>query len=197
MIQSPPKYADFNIVTADVHQLRAWPEHEFNHGILASLSSSSSVGENLYSIANDNSVAPVITFCPRAFINGAAPNHGVTNVVNGSVPDNYQFYKLSGLQLSNYVNPKVNISDFGPFPSNMVARNSVFGPGSWNMDLGVYKNNRLSERFTLQIRFEAYNLFNHANFIVQAADVDTSSYNFVDGYFNGNRNVQLGAKLIF
>lgn len=136
-------------------------------------------------------------FCPRAFIDGVAPNHGVTNVANGAVPDNYQFYNLAGLQLANYVNPKVNISDFGPFPSNMLARNSIFGPGSWNMDLGVYNNNRLSERFTLQIRFEAYNLFNHANFNVRVGDVDTSSYNFVDGYYDGNRNVQLGAKLIF
>ena len=63
--------------------------------------------------------------------------------------------------------------------------------------MGVYKNTKLTERFSLQLRFDAYNLFNHANFLVNAVDVDTPAYNFVDGYFNGNRNVQLGAKLIF
>ena len=136
-------------------------------------------------------------FCPRAFINGVAPRSGVTNLATPGVPDNYQFYNLSNLQLASYVNPKANISDFGPFPANMVARNSVFGPGSWNLDMGVYKNTKLTERFSLQLRFEAYNLFNHANFLVNSVDVDTSAFNFVDGYFNGNRNVQLGAKLIF
>jgi hypothetical protein len=39
---------------------------------------------------------------------------------------------------------KVNIRDFGPFPSDMVARNSVFGPGSWNLDRGVSKKTKLT-----------------------------------------------------
>jgi hypothetical protein len=42
-----------------------------------------------------------------------------------------------------------------------------------------------------------YNAFNHANFIVNTGDVDVSSFTAVDGYFNGNRNLQLGAKIIF
>ncbi len=33
--------------------------------------------------------------------------------------------------------------------------------------------------------------------MANAVDVDTAAYNLVDGYLNGNRNVQLGAKLIF
>jgi hypothetical protein len=40
-------------------------------------------------------------------------------------------------------------------------------------------------------------LFNHENFLVNSVDVATPAFNFVDGYFNGNRNMQFGAKLIF
>jgi hypothetical protein len=86
----------------------------------------------------------------------------------------------------------------------MVARNSVFGPGIWNLDLAVHKNTKLSERFTLQLRLELYNVFNHANFWVYTTDVDVSSYSFVDGYRNAGlaqsangRNTQIAAKLIF
>ena len=50
------------------------------------------------------------------------------------------------------------------------------------MDLGIYKNTAITERFKLQLRLELYNAFNHANFYVYGADTDTSSYGFVDGY---------------
>jgi hypothetical protein len=139
-------------------------------------------------------------YCPRAFIDGQVPTSGVTNVMsNANVygPDNYTFYNFSNLKINNWFNPKFGISDFGPFPSDLIGRNTIRTPGSWNLDAGVYKNTRITERFTLQLRLEAYNMFNHANFQVYGADVDVSSYNFVDGYFNGNRNVQLGAKILF
>jgi hypothetical protein len=40
-------------------------------------------------------------------------------------------------------------------------------------------------------------VLNHANFYVSSADSDTSSYNYVDGYRDGHRDIQLGAKIIF
>jgi hypothetical protein len=42
-----------------------------------------------------------------------------------------------------------------------------------------------------------YNALNHANFILNNGDTDVASYSFVDGYYNGNRNIQLGGKIIF
>jgi hypothetical protein len=38
------------------------------------------------------------------------------------------------------------IADFGPFPSNMTARNAFFGPGAWNFDVAVGKTFPISER---------------------------------------------------
>jgi hypothetical protein len=43
-------------------------------------------------------------------------------------------------------------------------RNLVQGPGFWDLDAGVSKNIKLTERFNLQLRVEAFNIFNHANF---------------------------------
>ena len=50
------------------------------------------------------------------------------------------------------------------------SRNSLTGPRTVNLDLSLYRNIRLSERFTMQLRVEAYDLLNHP----------------VPGNFNGN-----------
>jgi outer membrane receptor protein involved in Fe transport len=145
----------------------------------------------LYDCANS------YNYCPRAFIDGTVPTSGATNVPSGAGPDNYNFLNLSSLKITHWYNPKYGISDFGPFPSDLLGRNTINTPGNWNLDVGIYKNTKINEKVALQLRLEAYNVFNHANFYVHGTDVDVSSYSFVDGYRNGNRNLQLGAKILF
>jgi hypothetical protein len=110
---------------------------------------------------------------------------------------------------SSYVNPIMGYSDWGPFPAAQTARNAFRAPGSWNLDLGVYKLFFLGERFRLQFRGEMYNLMNHANLYAQTGNVDIGSgYTLVDarkGYnpallipTNGSfRTVQLALRLTF
>ncbi len=48
-----------------------------------------------------------------------------------------------------------------------LGRNTVIGPGLFNVDYSMIKNNkvpRISEHFAVQFRAEFFNLFNHANF---------------------------------
>jgi hypothetical protein len=139
-------------------------------------------------------------FCERAESSGPLSPTGVTNVPTPGVPDNYQFYTFPTQLTSQagvWYNPKTGISDFGPYPANQLGRDVFRTPGNWNLNLGIYKNTKVMEKYTLQLRLELYNAFNHANFIVNTGDVDVSSFNAVDGYFNGNRNLQLGAKIVF
>ncbi len=70
-------------------------------------------------------------------------------------------------------------------------------PGSWNVDAAVYKTTKLTERFSLQLRGEAFNIANHANLLVIGSANDVSSISFVPAQRDGRRNVQVGAKLIF
>ena len=57
-----------------------------------------------------------------------------------------------------------------PSPSTLfgnLARNSIIGPGLTNVDVSFFKDNfikRISESFNIQLRVEAFNIFNHANF---------------------------------
>jgi hypothetical protein len=43
-------------------------------------------------------------------------------------------------------------------------RNSLIGPHFRQFDFSIFKNTALTERIKLELRFEAYNLFNHPNF---------------------------------
>jgi outer membrane receptor protein involved in Fe transport len=146
----------------------------------------------LYDCSND------YTYCTRAQALAPLADIGVTNITT-STPDLYNYYPLSASKfaIGTWANPKTQLSDFGPFPGNMLARNSLYTPGAWNLDLGLYKNNKLTERMALQLRLELYNAFNHANFTVNGSTLDVSSYSNVQGSYNGNRNIQLGAKLTF
>ncbi|HUK48936.1 MAG TPA: carboxypeptidase regulatory-like domain-containing protein [Terriglobales bacterium] len=68
------------------------------------------------------------------------------------------------------LNPALGISDFGPYPANMTRRNAFRGPGAWNTDFAIGKNFKLTERFALDFRAEAFNIFNHHNFYVNGED---------------------------
>ena len=137
-------------------------------------------------------------YCPRAQQVSATPPMGVTNVPTPGSPDNYQYYQFNNFATGDlsWFNPKVGISDVGPFPNNITGRNAFRAPGSFNIDLGLYKNTRLTEKASLQLRLELYNALNHANFFVYGADGEVNNA-FVDGYFDGHRDLQLGAKVIF
>ena len=137
-------------------------------------------------------------YCPRAQQIGPTPPTGVTNKPTPGTPDNYEYYQFNNFAMNgqSWVNPKVGISDVGPFPGNIVGRNTFRAPGNFNINLGVYKNTRFSERVSLQLRLEMYNAINHANFYVYGVDAEVENA-FVDGYRDGHRDLQLGAKIVF
>ena len=70
----------------------------------------------------------------------------------------------------------LGVSDFGPYPANMVQRNTFRGPGAWNFDMSVSKNFRLTERFNLEFRAESFDLFNHHNMYVNGFIADAANF---------------------
>lgn len=46
-----------------------------------------------------------------------------------------------------------------------LGRNALRGPGSWQIDLGIHRTFRLMENVKLEFRAEAFNVFNHPNFL--------------------------------
>jgi hypothetical protein len=86
-----------------------------------------------------------------------------------------------------------------------VSRGSVTGPGLVNVDTSFFKKIRLSERFNLQLRAEAFNIFNHSNFffpntIVFSGNSASYSNNPTAGQITAaaaSRQIQLALKLMF
>jgi hypothetical protein len=85
-----------------------------------------------------------------------------------------------------------------------LGRNTFVGPGYLNLDTSLFKNFRLSDRFQLQFRAEAFNILNHTNFQLGVGNVGPSGNNRLNspefGKAGGTfspRNLQFGLKLSF
>jgi len=143
----------------------------------------------IYDLTNDNYIST------RVVLNQAAP--APTRIAAGT--DSYTVYNFANINTGAYINPITGDSDFGPFPANMTGRDAFRSPGTWNLDLGMYKNVRITESKSLQLRLESYNADNHANFSINTnnAYIIDGTGSTITGSYNGNRNVQLGAKFIF
>ncbi len=143
------------------------------------------------------------TTCPRAFQTTTHQRNGSAVVDKGGA-NLYDYFDFSSGFDSSYSNPIAGVSDFGPFPNNMLTRGYFYGPGAYHVDLGVYKSTKINERISLQIRGEFFNLLNHSNLYLSLGDNDISSTTIVHAQkgvhpvlANENRNVQLALKLIF
>ncbi len=106
-----------------------------------------------------------------------------------------------------YIQNRAVIFDQGNSFGNL-GRNVVIGPGFTNVDFALVKNTKITERLTWQIRADAFDLLNHANFgqpnsTVPATLTPTSTYGlltstrFPAGDSGSARQLQLAMKLIF
>jgi hypothetical protein len=75
-------------------------------------------------------------------------------------------------------------------------RNMLRGPGVVTTDLALAKNFPIAGRTEFQLRVEAFNLFNHANFNNPNATFGTANFGRITSA-QPMRQIQLGAKIVF
>ncbi len=146
----------------------------------------------IYDITNDNFIYT------RVAANQVIP-------VNGNVPrvsagtNTFNIMDFSNINVDeSYLNKITGSADFGPYPANFTGRDYFHTPGSWNIDMGMYKNTRITERAMLQLRLEAYNALNHANFGINTGSAYIAGgEGFITGSYNGSRNIQIAARVTF
>src|SRR4029077_682003 len=105
---------------------------------------------------------------------------GITNDFSGA--NNYRPnitcdpYAPAGQQsITNWFNPACVAVPTDPSqPFGNAPRNNVRGPNYWTMDMAASKSVALGGRARLQIRVEAFNLFNRVNFTPPAANRSNS-----------------------
>jgi len=133
--------------------------------------------------------------------------HQRPNIVPGVNPINPNWESspdtIGYLNSAAFANPP-----YGTFGD--LGRNSIYGPHFWDLDFAVNKNTPITERVSLQLRAEFFNILNHPNFalpnwfvvpgstgqglITQTPDQAQTNPGLGGG---GPRVIQLAAKMIF
>jgi hypothetical protein len=124
-----------------------------------------------YSTPRYNPITPVTTHTFKAIPAG----------VSGGGANNYQLTAANTLPANNPIgNPALQgISDFGPYPSTMTARNAFRGPGAYNLNVSISKTIPIHESVNVELRAEGFNVTNHHNLYIQGAQLD--AFNFGKG----------------
>ena len=77
-------------------------------------------------------------------------------------------------------------------------RNFLIGPNYFNVDFGLFKNIHITERVKLQLRGEALNLLNEANFGNPQGDINNNDFGFITNTIGiGERNLRFAARISF
>ena len=95
-----------------------------------------------------------------------------------------------------------NTSDFSlnaPFTLGNAPRimPNLYGPGTDNFDLSLFKDTKIGERFTLQFRAEAFNAFNRVQFSNPIVSITSVTFGVINAQANSPRDFQMALKLKF
>lgn len=126
---------------------------------------------------------------------------GNPKLANPTVDKWFDTSKFHALPTTTNANGTPNNND----PPNLHRRDNpwtwpgVEGPGIWQSDMTISKSFSLTERFKLEVRGEAYNVFNHVNLANPIVDLTSSNFGKITTKlvaYNG-REVQYGLRLVF
>jgi hypothetical protein len=152
-----------------------------------------------FSVFDSSTNIPLSLNTPRASFNGPVPTTG-NGLIATPTPDAFQYITFNP---SSIASPNFAFTPGWTWPASMSGRDRFRGPGWWDFDLGISKNARITERVTLQLRAESFNLFNHANLYAEGTTADVGTQNYVTACYGctgstyDRRHLQLGAKIIF
>jgi hypothetical protein len=107
------------------------------------------------------------------------------NVVPGVSPS------VSNPSAADWFNPAAFAPQTTPYGT--VGRDTVWGPGLQQWDLGIAKRFAIAEQRYFQFRGEMFNTFNHVNYQPPIATVGSAGFGTITSALPG-RNVQLGLK---
>jgi hypothetical protein len=153
-----------------------------------------------WQIAGINTITPgepvTFTYGPAA----AFQVSGITNDFAGA--NNYRPNVTcdpyaSSPSITQWFNPScVTIPTDPSQPFGNAPRNDVRGPNFWTFDMAVSKQVTLSGATRLQLRLEAFNLFNRVNFTAPNGNRSSAGFGTITSSYDP-RQLQLGMKLLW
>ncbi|MBV8571366.1 MAG: carboxypeptidase regulatory-like domain-containing protein [Acidobacteriaceae bacterium] len=140
-------------------------------------------------------------FTPQLSFN-PSNNGNTTNPVRPSVNPAFSGPVILGSP-NEYFNPHAFIVPPNGTYGNL-GRDPFTGPGITELDVSLLKNTRLTERLTLQLRGDAFNIANHSNFSTpnlvvfnSAVAPPSGSAGVITSTSTSSRQLQIAAKLIW
>jgi hypothetical protein len=153
-----------------------------------------------WQVAGINTVTPgepvTLTYSPAA----AFQVSGITNDFSGA--NNYRPNVTcdpyaSAPAITGWFNPAcVSIPTDPSQPFGNAQRNSVRGPNFWTFDFSLSKQVSLAGSAKLQVRLEAFNLFNRVNFAAPSGNRSTAAFGTITSTYDP-RQMQLGLKVLW
>jgi hypothetical protein len=126
-------------------------------------------------------------------LSGPTNNSGTNDLADQITAQSWRTAGAS--QLSRYFNTTAFVQN-APGTFGDSGRNSMTGPGVWNWDLSIVKSIPVTERVQTSLRFEAFNLLNHANFNTPVAVLTSPNFGTIVAA-GSPRVLQLALKLNF
>jgi hypothetical protein len=106
--------------------------------------------------------------------------------------------KLGGIGTGNpFYDPTAFVAVSASAVYGNVGRNTLYGPGSVNMDFSLFRTFRFTERFNLQFRADAANLFNTPHFNNPTGSRSSGNFLVITGAKNDERQFRFGLRLSF
>ncbi len=122
-----------------------------------------------------------------------APGFNSITIMNPKKNGNYYFNPAAFQPIPDVYNP----SD----PYGTTARDFFRGPGRVNLDLALAKTTAITERVNVELRMEAFNVFNHTQFANPDTNIDDNTFGQITsttiGTLQTQRIVQLAGRLTF
>ena len=76
-------------------------------------------------------------------------------------------------------------------------RNSLQGPGYFNLDAGLTRDFRLGSNRRLQVRWEVFNVTNHPSYGLPSANLGSADFGTIRSTVSTPRQMQFGLKFLF
>jgi hypothetical protein len=116
-------------------------------------------------------------------INGN-PHHGGTGA---------NMFGANAINVYNSFRPFILGLDSSPNPDGQLRE-----PVVWNLDFGVTKDTRITERVRTQFYVQSQNFFNHTNWNAPELELaDPTNFGVMTGGLGGARIIQLGLRVSF
>ncbi len=125
----------------------------------------------------------------------------VTNKIQQGGAANVSFIQ-SPVCTATLTPPNCSFQNISTGLGNM-SRNKVFGPGFADVDLSGEKDTKITERVTLKLRIDAFDIFNHPNFGQPTGNTASSAFGqitstrFPTSDAGSSRQLQLSGKILF